>query len=193
LDAAEFFPRMPLLILEKKNGINSGLIPAVGPNPALEMPGPRTGLHAKSFVIDGAVSMVGSHNLDPRGEGFNTENGVIIYDEAFAQELESNIRKDIKPGNSWVAAMKPPGPPVLGGINGAIESVSRTLPIFDIWPYRSTTIYELRPLGAVVRPGTEEFYENYRPVGSFPDVTSRKRRWQVIMVSSFMGFITWVL
>ncbi len=192
-DAAEFFPRMPELIVEKSNGVNSGRIPAVGANPALEMPGPRTGLHAKSFVIDGQISMVGSHNLDPRGEGYNTENGVIIDDFGFAQELESSIRKDIKPGNSWVAAMKPPGPPVLGDINGAIESVSRTLPIFDIWPYRSTTIYELRPLGTVVRPGEEGFYENYRPVGSFPDVTSRKRRWQVIMISSFMGFITWVL
>jgi phosphatidylserine/phosphatidylglycerophosphate/cardiolipin synthase-like enzyme len=193
LDAAEFFPRMPLLIAEKKNGVNSGLIPAVGANPALEMPGPRSGLHAKSFVIDGHVSMVGTHNLDPRGEGFNTENGVIIYDQAFARELESSIRKDIEPGNSWVAAMKPPGPPVLHDINGAVESVSRSLPIFDIWPYRSTTVYELKPGGKVVAPGAEGFYENYRPLGSFPDVISQKRRWQVILVSSFMGFITPVL
>ena len=193
LDAADFFPRLPLLIVEKKNGINSGKIPAVGANPALDMPGPRSGLHAKSFVIDGVVSMVGSHNLDPRGEGFNTENGVIIYDKAFAFELESSIRKDIEPGNSWVAAMKPSRVPVLGGINGAIESVSRSLPIFDIWPYRSTTIYELIPGATPISPGEEGFYENYRPLGSFPDVTSRKRRWQVIFISSFMGFITPVL
>jgi phosphatidylserine/phosphatidylglycerophosphate/cardiolipin synthase-like enzyme len=192
-DAAEFFPRMPLLIAEKQNGVNSGEIPAVGANPSHDIPGPRSGLHAKSFVIDGHVSMIGSHNLDPRGEGFNTENGVIIEDEAFALELENSIRKDIKPGNSWVAAMKPRGAPILGGLNGAIESVSRTLPIFDIWPYRSTTVYELRPGGKVVAPGEEGFYENYRPVGSFPDVISKKRRWQVIMVSSFMGFITPVL
>lgn len=193
LDAAEFFPRLPQLIVEKKNGVNSGLIPAVGGNPALEMPGPRTGLHAKSFVIDEHTSMVGSHNLDPRGEGFNTENGVIIYDDEFAAELESSIRKDIEPGNSWVAAMKPDGPPVLGGINGAIESVSRTLPIFDIWPYRSTTVYELIPGASPTPPGSDTFYENYRPLGSFPEVISQKRRWQVILISSFMGFITPVL
>ncbi len=192
-DAADFFPRLPLLIVEKKNGVNSGKIPAVGANPALEMPGPRSGIHAKSFVIDGAVSMVGSHNLDPRGEGYNTENGVIIYDQAFAAELESSIRKDIEPGNSWVVAMKPPGPPVLGAINGAIESISRSLPIFDIWPYRSTTVYELIPGAKPMSPGAEGFYENYRPLGSFPEVISQKRRWQVILVSSFMGFITPVL
>jgi len=193
LDAAEFFPRMPLLIVEKKNGVNSGKIPAVGANPALDMPGPRSGLHAKSFIIDGYVSMVGTHNFDPRGEGFNTENGVIIYDEAFAQELERSIRKDIKPGNSWVAAMKPSQVPVLGDINGAIESVSRSLPIFDIWPYRSTTVYELIPGATPMLPGNEGFYDNYRPLGGFPEVTSRKRRWQVIFISSFMGFITPVL
>ncbi len=192
-DAAEFFPRLPALIAEKQSGMNSGRIPAVGPNPTLDMPGPRVGLHAKSFVIDGHISMVGSHNLDPRGEGYNTENGVIIDDVAFARELENSIRRDIEPGNSWVAAMKPPGPPLLGSINGAIESVSRSLPIFDIWPYRSTTVYELRSGGTVTAPGKEGFYENYRPVGSFPDVTSSKRRWQVILISSFMGFITPVL
>lgn len=193
LDAAEFFPRLPLLIVEKKEGVNSGSIPAVGANPALEMPGPRTGLHAKSFVIDGFASMVGSHNLDPRGEGFNTENGVIIYDEGFAAELERSIRKDIEPGNSWVAAMKPKGVPVLGGVNGAIESVSRWLPIFDIWPYRSTTLYELKPGATPVSPGADGFYENYQPMGSFPGVISQKRRWQVILISSFMGFISPVL
>lgn len=192
-DAAEFFPRWPLLIEEKKNGINSGEIPTVGANPSLDMPQPRSGLHAKSFVIDGHISMIGSHNMDPRGEGFNTENGVIIYDEPFARELERSIRKDIEPGNSWVAAMKPPQPPVLGSINGAIESVSRALPIFDIWPYRSTTIYELKPGATPMAPGKDGFYENYQPLGSFPDVISRKRRWQVIMISSFMGFITPVL
>jgi phosphatidylserine/phosphatidylglycerophosphate/cardiolipin synthase-like enzyme len=165
----------------------------VGANPALETPGPRSGLHAKSFVIDGHVSMVGSHNLDPRGEGFNTENGVIIYDQEFAQELENSIRKDIEPGNSWVAALKPDGPPILSGINGAIESTSRSLPIFDIWPYRSTTLYELVPDATPMSPRDDGFYENYKPLGSFPDVVSTKRRWQVILISSFMGFISPVL
>jgi len=193
LDAAEFIPRMPKLIEEKKEGISSGDIPAVGPNPALERTGPRSGLHAKSFVIDGHISMVGSHNLDPRGEGYNTENGVIIYDEAFARELESSIRKDIEPGNSWVAASKPKGAPVISDINGALESFSRSLPIFDIWPYRSTTLYELKSDGTPMSPGEEGFYENYRAVGSFPEVISRKRRTQVIMVSTFLGFITPVL
>lgn len=192
-DASQFFPRMPLLIEEKKQGVNSGRIPAVGPSPTVEMPVPRTGLHAKSFVIDGYVSMVGSHNLDPRGEGFNTENGVIIYDREFAAELEKSILRDTRPGNSWVAALKPVKLPVLGGLNSALESLSRSLPIFDIWPFRATTVYELIPGAEAVPPTSADFYRNYRPVGSFPEVTSRKRRTQVILISSFLGFITPVL
>ena len=192
-DAAEFFPRLPKLIAEKSTGVNSGDIPAVGVNPSVEMAGPRAGQHAKSFVIDGLVSMVGSHNLDPRGEGFNTENGVIIYDERFAAELEGRIRRDIEPGNSWVAAMKPKKVPVISNINSMFESVSRSLPIFDIWPYRSTTVYGLKPGGTPMSPGEEGFYDNYRPLGSFPEVISNKRRVQVVLVSSFMGFITPVL
>jgi len=193
LDAARFFPRMPQLIAEKKQSVNSGDVPLVGPNPTVEMPMPRTGLHAKSFVIDGYVSMVGSHNLDPRGEGFNTENGVIIYDREFAAELERSILRDTEPGNSWVAAMKPGGLPVVGGINGALESISRSLPIFDIWPYRSTTVYELQAGGVPVPPGSGDFHQNYRAVGSFPEVIIRKRRAQVILISTFLGFITPVL
>ena len=193
VDVGKFLPRLAQLTVEKRQGINSGKIPAVGPNPSLKKPIPRTGLHAKSFVVDGHVSMVGSHNLDPRGEGFNTENGIIIYDKVFAQVLERSIRMDIEPGNSWVAAMKPPGIPVLGDINDVLESISRTLPIFDIWPHRSTTVYELIPGATPMPPSAEGFYQNYRPLGSFPEVISSKRRWQVIMVSSFMGFITPVL
>jgi hypothetical protein len=80
-----------------------------------------------------------------------------------------------------------------GGLNSALESVSRSLPVFDIWPYRSTTVYELKPGAEAVPPTAGDFYQNYRPVGSFPGVISKKRRTQVILISSFLGFITPVL
>ena len=186
-DAAVFFPRMASLIDEKAQGFESGLIPAIGESPALEMPGPRSGLHAKSIVIDGKVSMIGSHNLDPRSEGFNTENGLIIEGESFARELEALIRRDMRPENSWVVALKP-RIPLLGRINGAIESISRSLPVFDIWPFSSVTTYELLPDAEPVKPGDKDFYENYQPVGSFPEVVRAGRQAQVIFVSSMMGF-----
>ncbi len=187
-DAPQFFPRWSELIAEKAQGISSKSVVS-GDNSTIAMPAPRSGLHAKSFVVDGRVAMVGSHNFDPRSEGFNTENCLMIWDQAFAGELESLIRRDIEPQNSWVVALKPD----LDEVNGAIESMSRTLPIFDLWPYHSTSVYELVPEGTPALPGTAEFYQNYQSVGRFPDVIRTRRQVTVMFLSSFFGFIAPVL
>ncbi|HKX54602.1 MAG TPA: phospholipase D family protein, partial [Xanthomonadales bacterium] len=99
-DAPEFFPRWPELIEEKKAGIKSQSAVS-GDGSTINMVAPRVGLHSKSFVVDGEIAMVGSHNFDPRSEGFNTENGLIVWDREFAQALEALIRRDIEPQNSW--------------------------------------------------------------------------------------------
>jgi phosphatidylserine/phosphatidylglycerophosphate/cardiolipin synthase-like enzyme len=187
-DAPLFFPRWGDLIDEKKRGVKSMSVVS-GDNSTIDMPAPRTGLHAKTFVVDGKITMIGSHNFDPRSEGFNTENGVVIWDEAFAKTVEGLIRRDIKPGNSWVVAVKPD----VNEVGSVIESVSRTLPIFDLWPYRSTTVFELAPGGTPVEPGAPGFYKNYHSVGSFPDVIRTRRQVTVMFLSSFFGFLSPIL
>ena len=188
VDAPLFFPRWAELIEEKGQGISSKSVVS-GDNSTIEMPAPRSGLHAKSFVVDSRVAMVGSHNFDPRSEGFNTENGVIIWDEEFAQDLEALIRRDTQPQNSWAVALKPDP----NEVSGAIESVSRTLPVFDLWPYRSTTVYELSADGQPCVPGSQEFYQNYYSVGRFPDVIRTRRQVTIMFLSSFFGFLAPVL
>jgi len=188
VDAPVFFPRWPQLIEEKANGIKSRF-EVSGDNSTIEMPAPRAGLHAKSFVVDGRIAMVGSHNFDPRSEGFNTENGLLIWDENFASDLEALIRRDTEPQNSWVVALKPDP----NEVSGAIESVSRTLPVFDLWPYHSTTAFELAPEGTPQKPGTEAFYQNYYSVGRFPDVIRTRRQVTIMFLSSFFGFLAPVL
>lgn len=188
VDAPLFFPRWSELIKEKEQGISSKSIVS-GDNSTIPMPAPRSGLHAKSFVVDGWVAMIGSHNFDPRSEGFNTENCLVIWDEAFAQELEGLIRRDTEPQNSWVVALKPEQ----NEVGSIIESVSRTLPVFDLWPFHSTSVYELLPGGTAALPGTIEFYENYHSVGRFPDVIRTRRQVTVMFLSSFFGFIAPVL
>jgi phosphatidylserine/phosphatidylglycerophosphate/cardiolipin synthase-like enzyme len=187
-DAPLFFPRWSELIKEKEQGISSKSTVS-GDDSTIPMPAPRSGLHAKSFVVDGRVAMIGSHNFDPRSEGFNTENCLVIWDEAFAGELERLIRRDTEPQNSWVVALKPEQ----NEVGSVIESVSRTLPIFDLWPFHSTSVYELLPGGEPALPGTSEFYENYHSVGRFPDVTKTRRQVTVMFLSSFFGFIAPVL
>jgi len=188
VDAPQFFPRWSELIEEKEQGVSSKSVVS-GDNSTIDMPAPRSGLHAKSFVIDGRIAMVGSHNFDPRSEGFNTENGLVIWDQTFAQHLEALIRRDTEAQNSWAVALKPDPDEV----SGVIESVSRTLPVFDLWPYRSTTSYELADGGRPCVPGSLDFYQNYYAVGRFPDVVRTRRQVTVMFLSSFFGFLAPVL
>lgn len=129
----------------------------------------RRGLHAKSMVVDEAIGLIGSHNFDPRSEGLNSENGVIIRDAGFAAALKRAIRHDIGPDQSWVVAKKPDRG-LLTPINQGIEYVSERLPVFDLWPWRYATSYELRPECAPVPPSHPDFLTCYVRVGDFPEV-----------------------
>jgi len=136
----------------------------------LTRPGVRRGLHAKSIVIDGNVSLIGTHNFDPRSDKLNTESGVIVWDADFARTLEASIRNDASPDNAWVIAKRQKVVPVVGEVNTAISTVSETLPFFDLWPFRYATSYQLREGCTALRPSEPGFYECYDPVGDFPEV-----------------------
>lgn len=62
---------------------------------------PVFAIHAKSMVVDSSRAFIGSFNFDPRSENLNTEVGVLIEDEKLAQKLESAIKIDMRPENSW--------------------------------------------------------------------------------------------
>jgi phosphatidylserine/phosphatidylglycerophosphate/cardiolipin synthase-like enzyme len=188
LDAPEFFPRWPQLIEEKKQGISSKSA-ASGDNSTIAMPAPRIGLHSKSFVVDGRVAMIGSHNFDPRSEGFNTENGLIVWDETFARALERVIRRDIEPQNSWIVAVKPDREQE----KTAMAEISKTMPEFKPWSYSSTSVYELAEGKQPVPTTSPDFYRNYYAVGSFPEVIRTRRQITVLFLGSFFFFLEPIL
>jgi phosphatidylserine/phosphatidylglycerophosphate/cardiolipin synthase-like enzyme len=132
--------------------------------------GRRFGLHAKSIVIDDAFAMVGSHNFDPRSDHYNTEAGVIVYDHTFADQLRRSIMRDTQPENAWMIAPRQSTVPVLSDLSDAIGSVSEQLPLFDLWPFRYATSYDLNPGCQPMRASDPGFYACYQPVGDFPDV-----------------------
>ncbi|MCW8808074.1 MAG: phospholipase D family protein [Rhodanobacter sp.] len=132
--------------------------------------GLRFGLHAKSLVIDDDVGMVGSHNFDPRSDHYNTEAGVIVYDRRFAERLRHSIMRDTQPDNAWVIAPRRATVPLLAGIDRAIFNVSEQLPLFDLWPFRYATSFQLKPGCQPMRASDPGFYACYEPVGDFPDV-----------------------
>jgi putative cardiolipin synthase len=129
-------------------------------------------LHSKSMVIDDEISFIGSYNLDPRSENLNTEVGLVIHDRNFANRLQAAIAKDMEPQNSWVIA-KREIPLSLDNVNAILVWFSRTMPV-DPWPIRYASAFELIEGNDIVLPQHADFYNNYRSVGSFPEVADER-------------------
>jgi putative cardiolipin synthase len=131
--------------------------------------GVRVGMHAKSIVIDDTITLIGSHNFDPRSDNYNTESGFIIYDKAVSAAVTAAIERDIAPQNSWTIA-KRPRTNLIHRFNNAIGDFSAALPLFDFWPFRFATSYELNDECAPLPPNHPDFYDCYTAVGDFPEV-----------------------
>ena len=148
-------------------------------------PGRRFGLHAKSIVVDDRFAMVGSHNFDPRSDHYNTEAGVIVYDRAFAQQLRTAIMRETQPENAWVIAPRQRSIPLLSDLNAAIGDLSAALPLFDFWPYRYATSYELKEGCTPMRPTDPNFFSCYQAVGDFPEVAISPKLIYTRLITAF--------
>jgi cardiolipin synthase C len=67
---------------------------------------PTFGLHAKSMVIDGETTVIGTFNLDPRSANYNTECVTIIRSEQIAQGVLKGMEEEFKPENSWETTLE---------------------------------------------------------------------------------------
>lgn len=131
---------------------------------------PALCLHSKSFVIDGEIAGVGTHNIGPRSARLNTELMLFVWDREFASALTESIEMDMRPGNSWVV-WKRERPPLIGEVQSIMEQLSGAvgdLTSIDIWPSNYASCFELNPGAEAVAPDHPEFYERYSAVGLFP-------------------------
>jgi hypothetical protein len=133
--------------------------------------------------------MIGSHNFDPRSEGFNTENGLIVWDDAFAGHLEALIRRDIEPGNSWVVALKPRGTQA----KEALQPPAGVDGDYDPLPWSDTSAFDLAPGMQPLPPDHPDFYRHYYPMGNFPEVVKTRRQLLVLFLGSFFFFLEPIL
>lgn len=62
---------------------------------------PVFGLHAKSMVVDGSVTLIGTFNLDPRSAHLNTECFAVIHSVKIAQSVLNGMETEFLPDNSW--------------------------------------------------------------------------------------------
>ncbi|GAB3790894.1 phospholipase D-like domain-containing protein [Dyella agri] len=155
--------------------------------------GRRYSLHAKSMVVDNSFAMVGSHNFDPRSDHYNTEAAVIVQDPRFASELRDSILEDTQPQNAWTIGKREPTIPVLGDISLAIGDVSARLPLFDLWPFRYATSYEIKPGCGPLAPDNPKFRECYTPVGDFPDVAISPKLIYTRLITAFGAGVKGIL
>lgn len=62
---------------------------------------PIFGLHAKTMVIDGYITVIGTFNFDPRSANLNTECITIIYSKEIAAGVLKGMEIEFKPENAW--------------------------------------------------------------------------------------------
>lgn len=67
---------------------------------------PIFGLHAKSMVIDGETTVIGTFNVDPRSANLNTECIVIVKSKQVAKGVLNGMEIEFKPENSWETTLK---------------------------------------------------------------------------------------
>jgi cardiolipin synthase len=54
-----------------------------------------TMIHAKTVIVDGAVTSIGSINFDPRSFALNAEFGVVVLDREIASQMEEAFVADV--------------------------------------------------------------------------------------------------
>src|SRR5690625_6709170 len=62
-------------------------------------------LHAKTIVVDGEISSVGTANIDVRSFRLNFEVNAFLYDETIAKQLVDIFKEDIKLSTQMTKAL----------------------------------------------------------------------------------------
>jgi len=62
---------------------------------------PVFGLHAKSMVVDGETTVIGTFNLDPRSANLNCECVSVIHSKKIAEGVLKGMEEELKPENAW--------------------------------------------------------------------------------------------
>ena len=99
------------------------------------------GLHTKAMVIDRERSFIGSMNLDPRSEVFNSEMGVIIDSAPLAEALARRMERDMSGANSWQVTLAPDGT-----LRWKSDAGERTIqPARNFWQRLEDVFFKLFP------------------------------------------------
>ncbi|GCL62082.1 phospholipase D-like domain-containing protein [Pseudaquabacterium pictum] len=99
------------------------------------------GLHVKAMVVDRQRSFIGSMNLDPRSEIFNSEMGVVVDSPVLAAQLARHLERDMGPDNSWQVVAAPEGGLHWHSSAGTLASE----PARHVWQRVQNLLFKLLP------------------------------------------------
>ncbi|KVF62732.1 phospholipase [Burkholderia cepacia] len=68
----------------------------------------RASLHAKAYVIDRKILVIGSMNLDPRSAHLNTELALVIHSPALAEQVAQIFARAAQPDESYRVSLVTP-------------------------------------------------------------------------------------
>jgi hypothetical protein len=100
-----------------------------------------------------------------------------------------------EPQNAWMIAPRKPVIPVLGEVSQWLGDVSARLPLFDIWPFRYATSYDLKPNTDCppMMASNADFSRCYTAVGDFPDVAISPKLIYTRLITAFGAGVKGVL
>ena len=85
---------------------------------------PIFGLHAKTMVIDGAITVIGTFNLDPRSANLNTECFAVVRSAKISSSVLKGMEEEFKSENSWETTLDS-NPDSKAGIKKQIKAITR--------------------------------------------------------------------
>jgi putative cardiolipin synthase len=82
----------------------------------------RASLHAKAYVIDRSILVIGSMNLDPRSALLNTELALVIHSRKIAAEAAQLFEQGVRPVSAYRVELASPA--VLAGLKNTGSPMS---------------------------------------------------------------------
>ena len=82
----------------------------------------RASLHAKAYVIDRSILVIGSMNLDPRSASLNTELALVIYSKQIANGAAQLFDNGVAPARAYRVELASPA--VLAGLKNTGSPMS---------------------------------------------------------------------
>ncbi|NYH24106.1 putative cardiolipin synthase [Paraburkholderia bryophila] len=121
----------------------------------------RASLHAKTYVIDHKILVIGSMNLDPRSANLNTELALVIHSAPLADQVAQIFARAIAPEVSYrvtladsaqLAYLRSIGAPLSPLVWTDVENGTRRTYIFDpqagLYRNALTGLFSLLPVNA---------------------------------------------